>query len=670
MFLHIAIPRPFEDTFTYKCPPELASQASIGKRVIVPFGKQKLTGFIINSSSDIPENLSPEIKKKIKPIHSILDPVPLIDETMLALCKWASEYYLFPIGMVLKTALSGIPDEKELKTPKKIHNILERYNGNENPPILTEAQTNVLLRIKDSIDNSKFLVHLLHGITGSGKTEVYMHAIEETSKNGKSGIVLVPEIALTPQLISRFVARFGERVAVLHSGLTPSERRQEWVRIREGRADVIIGVRAAVFAPVQNLGIIVIDEEHEHSYKQEDGFRYNARDLAIMRAKLSAAVVVLGSATPSLESYYNAQNKKYVYLSLPDRINQRPLPPVTIIDLRKKAGFSIITDELLEALKLRASKSEQSLLFLNRRGFSPFLLCLDCGHTPLCVNCSVSLAFHKIEGSLHCHYCDYRVPPPVICPECSGTKFKAFGAGTERVEEELQKLMPDVRIVRMDRDTTAKRHSHHRIFKTMENREADVLIGTQMVTKGLDLPDITLVGVLLADSTLHLPDFRSAERTFQFITQVAGRSGRADKDGEVIVQTFSPDHYSIHYASTHDFEGFYNEESAFRKALGYPPFKRLIRVLIKGNNQEAVETSSHRFKEILDKEKIEGIDILGPVPAPFMKLRGKFRRHIIMKGGNSKSMNNLIKNALQHFHKEGRHGNVQIEVDVDPMSLL
>ncbi|MBI5192310.1 MAG: primosomal protein N' [Nitrospirae bacterium] len=704
MYLHIAIPRPVEDVFTYRCPPELEEQASIGKRVIVQFGRQKVTGFITSISEDIPHIFSSGHKKReIKPVLSILDTAPLIDETMLALCKWASEYYLFPFGMVLKTALSGIPEDKAARYPKKIHHILDMYKGSEAPHpqikntggglgeaqnslpfkgrvrvgmgsisdgyLLTEAQTNVLLQIKASIAAGEFRVHLLHGVTGSGKTEVYMNAIEENLKNGKAGIVLVPEIALTPQLISRFVNRFGERVAVLHSGLTHSERQQEWVRIAEGGADVVIGVRSAVFAPVKNPGIIIIDEEHEHSYKQEDGFRYNARDLAIMRAKLSGAVAVLGSATPSLESYYNAEIGKYIYLSMPERINKRPLPPVKIIDLRKQ-GFSVITQELLEALKQRLTNGEQSLLFLNRRGFSPFLLCLDCGHTPLCVNCSVSPAFHKKENSLHCHYCDYRMPPPAICPQCNGTKFKAFGAGTERVEEELKKLIPEIRIERMDRDTTSKRHSHHRIFKSMENREADVLIGTQMVTKGLDLPGITLVGVLLADASLHLPDFRSAERTFQFITQVAGRSGRGDTAGEVIVQTFSPDHYSILYASNHDYQGFYKEESAFRKALSYPPYKRIVRILIKGINQESVETASNRFKEIIDNQKAEGIDVLGPVPAPFMKLRNKFRRHIIMKGSNPKSLNNLIRNSLQYFHKEGRHGNVQIEVDVDPMSLL
>lgn len=675
MYLHIAIPRPVEDVFTYRCPPELIDQACIGKRVIVQFGRQKVTGFITSISQDIPHIFSADHKKReIKPVLSILDPIPLIDETMMELCRWASEYYNFPFGMVLKTALSGIPEDREAKAPKKKHNIFEMYKGNENPPILTEVQANVLLQIKASLASKEFRVHLLHGVTGSGKTEVYMNAIEENLKNGKGGIVLVPEIALTPQLISRFVNRFGERVAVLHSGLTHSERQQEWVRIAEGNADVVIGVRSAVFAPVKNPGIIIIDEEHEHSYKQEDGFRYNARDLAIMRAKLSGAIAVLGSATPSLESYYNAEIGKYIYLSMPERINKRPLPPVKIIDLKKegKQGFAVITQELLDALKQRLAKGEQSLLFLNRRGFSPFLLCLDCGHTPLCKNCSVSLAFHKKENSLHCHYCDYRMSPPALCPQCNGTKFKAFGAGTERVEEELKKLIPEIRIERMDRDTTAKRHSHHRIFKSMENREADVLIGTQMVTKGLDLPGITLVGVLLADSSLHLPDFRSAERTFQFITQVAGRSGRGDTEGEVIVQTFSPDHYSILYASNHDYEGFYKEESAFRKALSYPPYKRIVRILIKGIDQESVEAASNRFKEIIDNQnqKAEGIDVLGPVPAPFMKLRSKFRRHIIMKGSNPKSLNNLIRNSLQHFHKEGHHGNVQIEVDVDPMSLL
>lgn len=677
MFLHIVVPRPLKETFLYQCPPELEGQVGVGMRVVVPFGRQKVTGFIVGISKEIPSEFSrrrPE--REIKLVHSILDATPLIDNTMLNLCRWASDYYLFPLGMVLKTALSGIPDKKELKPPRLRHEVLETFKKDDvkqdakGPIKLTSHQEEALSTIRDSIERGGFAVHLLHGITGSGKTEIYMRAIEEVAGRGKAGIVLVPEIAITPQLITRFISRFKEKVAVLHSGLSPAERREEWIKIRDGKVDVVIGVRAAVFAPVKNLGLVVIDEEHEHSYKQEDGFRYNARDLAIMRAKLSKAVAILGSATPSLESYYNTRKRKYIYLSLPERINRLPLPPVRVVDMRKKEGFSIFTDELLDALRQRIEKGEQSILFLNRRGFSPFLLCLDCGHSPVCPNCSVSLTYHKGDHTLCCHYCDFTILPPDTCPECQGYRFKGFGAGTERVEEDLKKMIPGARVVRMDRDTTAGRHSHHRIFKSMENREADVLIGTQMVTKGLDLPEITLVGVLLADSTLHLPDFRSAERTFQFLTQVAGRSGRGEKSGEVIVQTFSPDHYSIRHASMHDFEGFYAEESACRKALGYPPYRRLVRVLVKGNHKESVQTSSERFKEILYRNRTEGIDILGPVSAPFSKIRGKYRWHLILKGVEARPLNVLVRKSLELFCRGGSSRQVQVEIDVDPLSLL
>jgi len=686
MFLHVAVPRPLEDLFTYRCPPELEDQACAGKRVIAPFGKQKITGYIIETSKELPAHQSGRITaEEIKPVYSILDPDPLIDETMLSLCKWASEYYMFPIGMVLKTAFAGIPEGKAAAASKKKFNIPDSFReaGDEVtvPPFLTAPQKDVLVKLSDSIAGGSFAVHLLHGITGSGKTEVYMSALEETVKRGRRGIVLVPEIALTPQLIMRFVSRFGDKVAVLHSGLTEAERRCEWIRIKEGNVDVVIGVRSAVFAPVDKLGLVVVDEEHEHTYKQEEGFRFNARDVAVMRAKLSKAAVILGSATPSLESYYNTDVGKYSCLSLPDRINNLPLPSVKIVDLRKKDGFSIFTDELLDAIKSRIERSEQSLLFLNRRGFSPFLLCLDCGHSPECPNCSVSLTYHKGDGNLCCHYCDYIIKPPDICSECKGSRWKAFGAGTERVEEELKKLLPDARIIRMDRDTTTKRGAHMRIFQSMKNREADILIGTQMVTKGLDLPGITLVGVLLADASLHLPDFRSGERTFQFLTQVAGRAGRGSKGGEVIVQTFNPEHYAIRHASEHDFKGFYEDESSFRKALGYPPYKRLARLLIKGNNKEHVESTSERFKEILARNIKEGIEILGPVSAPFGKIRGKHRWHIIIKGKDAKALNRIIRKSLEELKRQrqgrdttgsapGMNKSAQVEVDIDPMSLL
>ncbi len=686
MFLHVAVPRPFEDLFTYRCPPELEDQAGAGKRVIAPFGKQKITGYIIDTSKELPAHHPNRISAEgIKPIYSILDPDPLIDETMLSLCKWASEYYMFPIGMVLKTAFAGIPEGKAAAASKKKFNIPDSFREVSDevsvPPCLTTPQKDVLLKLSDSIAGGNFAVHLLHGITGSGKTEVYMSALEEVIKRGRRGIVLVPEIAITPQLIMRFVSRFGDKVAVLHSGLTEAERRCEWIRIKEGKVDVVIGVRSAIFAPVDKLGLVVVDEEHEHTYKQEEGFRFNARDVAVMRAKLSKATVILGSATPSLESYYNTVVGKYCYLSLPDRINKLPLPPVRVVDLRKKYGFSIFTDELLDAIRSGIERGEQSLLFLNRRGFSPFLLCLDCGHSPQCPNCSVSLTYHKGDGNLCCHYCDYIIKPPDTCSECKGCRWKAFGAGTERVEEELKKLLPDARIVRMDRDTTSKRGAHMRIFRSMKNKDADILIGTQMVTKGLDLPDITLVGVLLADATLHLPDFRSGERTFQFLTQVAGRAGRGTKGGDVIVQTFNPEHYAIRHASGHDFKGFYDDESSFRKALGYPPFKRLVRLLIKGNNKDYVASASERLKDILSQNSKEGIDILGPVSAPFSKIRGKHRWHIIIKGKDAKTLNRIVRKSLEDLKRQ-RQGHTttgsvpcmnksaQVEVDIDPLSLL
>ncbi len=732
MFLHVAVPRPFDDLFTYSCPPELEDQARVGMRVVAPFGRQKITGYILDASKELPAHHSGRISEEdIKPVFSILDSEPLIDETMLSLCKWASDYYMFPVGMVLKTAFAGIPEGKTAAASRKRINILDSFREASDdisePRALTVPQKDVLLKLSDSISRGNFAVHLLHGITGSGKTEVYMSALEEVIRRGRKGIVLVPEISITPQLIMRFVLRFGDKVAVLHSGLTEAERRSEWLRIKDGSVDVVIGVRSAVFAPVDRLGLVVVDEEHEQTYKQEEGFRFNARDVAVMRAKLSGAAAILGSATPSLESYNNAQTGKYVYLSLPDRINRLPLPSVKIVDIRKKEKMdeapachqvrypefisgpekgrgeeilkqvqndrgrekdegerqmmTLFSVELLSAIKARIGRGEQSLLFLNRRGFSPFLLCLDCGHSPQCPNCSVSLTYHKGGNNLCCHYCDYIIKPPDTCSGCKGCRWKAFGAGTERVEEELKKLLPEARIVRMDRDTTSRRGAHMKIFQSMKNRDADVLIGTQMVTKGLDLPDITLVGVLLADATLHLPDFRSGERTFQFLTQVAGRAGRGSKGGEVIVQTFNPEHYAIRHASGHDFNGFYNEESSFRKALGYPPYRRLARLLIKGNNKGRVESSSERLREILSRNSREGTDILGPAAAPFSKIRGKHRWHVIIKGKDAKTLNRIIRKSLGEFRAlrpaphaagnvSGIMSGVQIEVDMDPLNLL
>jgi len=672
MFLHISVFRPLEEILIYRCPPELVKEVSVGKRVIVPLKTQRATGLIIKIL-DHKEKIKD--LEDIKPIIKIIDPYPVMDESLISLCKWASEYYLFPLGMVFKIALSCLPPAKPPYYPARIHSLLETIRGENrqiglDAPSLTEDQKKAVEIIKGALSRDTFSVYLLHGVTGSGKTEVYIQAVDACNRSGKGAIVLVPEIAITSQLIARFIKRFGEKVAVIHSGLTKGERLSEWLRIKEGKAHILIGVRSAVFTPMDNVGLIVVDEEHESAYKQEEGFKYNARDVAIMRARMINATVILGSATPSLETLHNVHTGKYKYISLPQRINKKPLPPIQIVDLRKRKTDSLLTPELQEAIKKRLCNKEQVLLFLNRRGFSRFILCDDCGYVPPCPNCSVSLVYHKKERKVCCHYCEYKADPPDICPVCRGQNLKALGTGTERIEEELKNLFPDAKILRMDKDTTSKRHAHHFILTSMEKKEAQILIGTQMVTKGLDLPEITLAGVLLADNMLYLPDFRSAERTFQLITQVAGRTGRKDKPGEVIVQTFNPDHYSIAHASRYEFDRFYQFEKAYRKGAGYPPFKRLIRILLKGNRAESVVAGSALFKQLLDKYMDRTkIEVAGPVPAPFHKLRGKHRWHFLLKSQSTRYMRNQLKQVLQAFHMEGIRG-VEVEIDVDPLHIL
>ncbi|TAK00120.1 MAG: primosomal protein N', partial [Candidatus Manganitrophaceae bacterium] len=439
--------------------------------------------------------------------------------------------------------------------------------------VLNTDQQAAVDQIVSAIDRKSFAPFLLHGVTGSGKTEVYLRVIEKAIDQKRGAIVLVPEIALTAQLVARFHNRFGEAVALFHSGLSAGERYDEWCRIREGKAQIAIGVRSAIFAPFEAVGVIIVDEEHDSSYKQDDGVRYHARDTALVRGKQSNAVVVLGSATPSFESFYNSETGKYRLLPLPGRIDARPLPAVAVVDLRKKEDWvrPFLTRPLLSAMEKRLENREQTLLFLNRRGFSPSLLCPDCGYLPHCIRCSVSLTFHKKLQKLVCHYCGFQLAPPTACSQCQGVRLVHLGIGTEQVEEEIRQRFPAARVARMDRDTTQKKESHHKILTAMAQREIDILIGTQMITKGHDFPNVTLVGVLCADLSLHFPDFRSSERTFQLLAQVAGRAGRGDRPGEVLIQTFQPNHESIAAATTHDYLGFYEQEIAFRKEMGYPP---------------------------------------------------------------------------------------------------
>jgi primosomal protein N' (replication factor Y) len=542
---------------------------------------------------------------------------------------------------------------------------------------LTAAQDDALGHIQALLRRGEFAPVLLHGVTGSGKTEVYMRAMAAVLAQGKQVIYLVPEIALTPQLLTRIHARFGRDVAVLHSRLTRSERLDEWHRVHRQEASIAIGPRSAVFAPLQRLGLIIVDEEHDPSYKQEETPRYLARDVAIMRAKLCDAVVVMGSATPSMESFANAQQRRYHYLQLPDRVHAKDLPQVTLVDLRRednRAGAGeVLSHPLRQAITARLARREQTLLFLNRRGYATFVQCHDCGFICQCPRCSVTLTFHLDDRTLKCHYCEHTSTPPETCPTCQGARVEYFGTGTQKVEREVRRIFSQARIARLDRDTTGGRHAFRDILGRLARGEIDILIGTQMITKGHDFPRITLVGVVSADVTLGLPEFRAAERTFQLLTQVAGRAGRGAVPGEVIVQTFAPQHYAIQRAQAHDFSGFYAEEIAFRKRLSYPPAVRLAALRFDARDPQAVEQFSQAFVALLRPyvRDAEGVSLLGPAPAALAKLNNRYRWHLLIKGPTARRIHDVIEQGLDALkHAAIPRSGVRLIIDVDPVNLL
>jgi primosomal protein N' (replication factor Y) len=567
------------------------------------------------------------------------------------------------------------------------------------PPRLTEAQDAAWREIEASLSRDGSEVFLLHGVTGSGKTEIYLRALDEVLARGQQAIVLVPEIALTPQTIRRFAARFPGRIAVLHSGLSMGERYDGWRRVRDGLVDIVIGSRSAVFAPVPSLGIIVIDEEHEWSYKQDRTPRYHARDVAVKRAEIVGCKVILGTATPDLVSYYRAEQGRYRLLHLPKRImghrrrieEQRvqhglderrmgmvrevaegydeamymELPPVQVVDLRQelKAGNrSIFSRALQEAMAEVLAAHEQVILFLNRRGATTFVICRDCGYVLKCKRCDVPLTYHSADGGLVCHHCNWRTFLPDSCPSCRSDRIKQFGLGTQRVEAVTRQLFPEATIVRWDRDTTGGKMSHEKILQKFINHEADVMIGTQMIAKGLDLPLVTLVGVMSADTALRLPDFRAGERTFQLLTQVAGRAGRSPLGGKVILQTYAPDHYCITAASQHDYEGFYRQEMEFRREQRYPPFSRLVRLVYVHRDAERCEQGANKMRDVLENRiarlGLPEIDVIGPAPAFLSRIRGQYRWHLVVRGRDP------------HALLEGVDFGRGWRVDVDPVSLL
>jgi primosomal protein N' (replication factor Y) len=546
---------------------------------------------------------------------------------------------------------------------------------NMNGISLNEAQAVVLDEIRDCLASGRFSPCLLFGVTGSGKTEVYLRAIADVLAGDGGAIYLVPEIALTAQLLSRIGSRFPEReIAVLHSGISQSSRYDQWKRIRRGEVRVVVGARSALFAPVRNLRLIVVDEEHDPSYKQDDRLRYNARDLALVRGRFSETTVILGSATPAVQSYFHAVEGRYRYLTLPARIDDRPLPRVEVIDLRterdERGLTPLLSRTLLDAIRTTLAGGQQTLLFLNRRGFHTHLFCPDCGHVFSCPNCDISLTHHASEGVLKCHHCDFTVRIASRCPSCKGNRVRSYGAGTERVEEEVRKLFPEARIARMDSDTTQRPGDSERILQCLDRGEIDILIGTQMITKGHDFPAITLVGVVAADASLNIPDFRAAERTFQILTQVSGRGGRGDQPGRVVIQTFTPGHYAIRHAQSHDYAGFYSDELPFRRQLAYPPFSRLIGLqfssLKKEEGKTAVAELGVRARELALTMTGGKIEVIGPAESPLARIRGRYRWQLLLKGKESRSLHLLSQKLLEGAGHDG----LEIQVDVDPVNFM
>lgn len=536
---------------------------------------------------------------------------------------------------------------------------------------LTEAQAEAVKAIKAAVETRKFRTLLLHGITGSGKTEVYLRAIEHVLAAGKSCLFLVPEISLTPAAAAEFYARFGEQVAILHSAFTGVERSGQWRRVRDGTSRVVLGTRSSIFAPVENLGLVIVDEEHDNGYKQDEAPRYHGRDVAIVRARAAGAAVVLGSATPSLESRYNVERGKYDLLRLPERVEKRPLPSVRIVDMRQEFAETgrqdLFSRPLDEAIQERLEKGEQVILLLNRRGFSSFVTCRSCGERIECVNCSVTLTHHRRNKKLLCHYCDYSQPIPTACPTCKGEYLYFVGSGSEKVEDHLRERYPKARIARLDRDSVRGRGQYEAILNGFREGAYDILTGTQMVAKGHDMPNVTLAGVVSADIGLGMPDFRAAERTFQILTQVAGRAGRGKTPGEVVLQTWNPEHYAIRYAAAQDYDGFYAKELHFRRMLRYPPFVAAATLTVRSRKLEEALTLSGRLGQHI--KDAPGVRVQGPAAAPLAKLKAEFRYLFLLKAQSRKSLAGVLRRA-KAFAQENRWPATALVTDVDPMSLL
>ncbi|MCP3026174.1 primosomal protein N' [Halobacillus sp. A5] len=611
-------------------------------------------------------DLSAQAKKQREVIEYFIDQQePLPKKELLSITE-ASASSLKPL---LKQGVLKEYKQEVLRDPFS-HREFERTQ----PFPLTEEQQEAITPVLHTLEEEKHEVFLLHGVTGSGKTEIYLQSIQQVLNQNKEAVMLVPEIALTPQMVERFKGRFGSKVAVLHSGLSAGEKYDEWRKIQRHEVKVVVGARSAIFAPFTNLGIIIIDEEHEASYKQEDRTRYHARDVAVERGKIHSCPVILGSATPSLETYARAAKGNYSMLTLKKRMNDASMPSTELVDMRNElhqGNRSMFSRVLLDKLKERIERGEQSVLFLNRRGYATFVMCRDCGHVKECPHCDIALTYHRRQERLKCHYCSYEEPMPSQCPECESKTIRYFGTGTQKVEEALQELMPEARVLRMDVDTTRRKGAHERLLNDFGDKKADILLGTQMIAKGLDFANVTLVGILAADALLNLPDFRAAEKTFQLLTQVSGRAGRHKLAGEVIVQTYNMDHYSIQLASEYDYEQFFNEEMKLRKAFKYPPYYFLTLFTISHPNQLKVQEVTQKIVVYMRNKLSEEADVLGPTPSALTRINNRYRYQCMVKYKDEPEQHKLIQRILHYYEDELKEENgLQINVDFQPYQLM
>ena len=707
--------------FEYLVPSSIEANMKIGIRVLVPFGKMMLEGFVLSIKDHA------DTEKELKEIDSIVDQDIVLNQELLELGKWMQKdtvsslmscyQVMLPKALKAKNGSvvsirydtyyelvdNSISSEDYRGTQKEIIDLLKEKKLVIRKDLLeiSSSSLNTLLKknIIQKIEKEHYRVSyqntklkkkeltksqkeavssviksspkqfLLHGVTGSGKTEVYMEIIDYYLKQGKTSIVLVPEISLTPQMVQRFRERFGDKIAALHSALSDGEKYDEWRRICRGEASIVIGARSAIFAPLDNIGVIIIDEEHSDSYKQSDPSpRYHARDVAIYRSKTHSCSVVLGSATPSLESMARAQKGVYEYLSLPERVNGKSLPEVTIIDMNKamKRSRGHFSPELIEAIDNRIQNKEQVILLLNRRGYSSFVMCKNCGYTFKCPNCDITLTYHKTSNTLRCHYCGYGEKEYKICPSCKEKSLNNLGVGTERIEEELNKIFPQSRILRMDYDTTSRKGMHEEMISEFKNHEYDILLGTQMVAKGLDFSLVTLVGVINADTSLNIPDFRSSENTFSLLSQVAGRSGRAEKNGTVIIQTFNPDHYSISFVKNHNYFGFYKREMEIRRQLKYPPYYYLCNMRVSGKNQEYILAEALKIKRSLERN-LDSVMILGPSVGNTFKVNNVYHYNIILKYKSKDDLYDIFEKIIDHYKTNTK---IKIDIDFNPSQML